>query len=232
METKIPIFIMIKRYNAFTIKCLKNLFKYTGSSQYKLTIINNGKIDDNEIILDKIEDGVDVEFVDFDQEVSVAFAYNFAIKQQLKDEEFFIILHNDCFVSPNWLDNMVFCYGQNKDDVNFYAIYPRSNYYGHDNDLELHKHFVKNKLSQMEYLTIDDIEKNIKKVYPEGFEKYCEDVTKNNIELYSVKTDCFGFCALIKSDLFLQTLFVFLQRHAKLNFKITCKICTKSVHYY
>ena len=200
---KTPIFMMFKEYNAWTKLSIEYLLKNTDKNKYRIIFINNGCYNESkDIVIDK-----DVEhcFIDHKIEIGVSCAYNRAIKSHIVEEEFFVILHNDVFVSSGWLEELIDCYNDNKKEI--YAVYPRSNYYAHEEDLCLHLSFIKNKLSPKKYLTTNDIESNMYKTYEDfnGFYDYSKTISREYHTACAFKNELYIFCTLFDSKLFLES---------------------------
>ena len=202
MEDKVPIFLMFHNNAEWTNLCLEYLRKNTEESTYRLILINNGSTDRQKKIVEANMIDGDV-LVSFDNSVVVAFGYNFAIENHLDDSEYFVILHNDVFVSHGWLDRMK-AHADSYDD--FSAIFPRANYCTEGTpskyDEDLKENFLKFKTSNKVYVSKDDILKVVEKTYEEfdGFDNFTSSVGKSSSGMMTVSDELCCFCTLFKSE--------------------------------
>jgi len=204
---------MFKNQKYWTLKSVEYLYENT-KADYRLIVIDNGS---EQSVSDSIKEfiqskNIDFEWIRYSDSLGVSFAYMDAIKIHLKDSDSFVILHNDVFVSKNWLTKILLhkknIEGQN--DIKWSCIFPRTNYCTENTptkyDEEVKELFVKNKLSSKSFMTKNQIEENINLVYEKfnGFDSYSQLIELDNKEFFNISQEFCCFCTLFNSKLFFE----------------------------
>lgn len=212
METiKTPIFFMFQNQKNWTEKSLEYLFKFTEEDEYELILINNGsskKICSS--IVSFCKENIDkFELVNYDKECGVSYAYMEAIRKYGLERNF-VILHNDCFVTKDWLkilkEKEQFL--SINEEVSFSCIFPRTNYSTEGTpscfDNEIKKDFCEKKLSNKSFYTKEDISDNLDEVYyrHSSLEEYSEKIKAENSSKYKIVEEMCIFCTLFNYEAF------------------------------
>ncbi|MDO8610281.1 MAG: glycosyltransferase family 9 protein [bacterium] len=176
------------------------------TSQYKLIVINNGS---NEYIKNEVKKHLsdDDIFLDFEDPVGVACAYNEAIKRYC-DEKYFVIVHNDVIVSHGWLENLLVHAEKIKKEYNtFCCIYPRTNYANESSpslyDQSLKDKFIENKINNKIISDGTMIDNNIVSTYDQsGIDGHAKSCTNNYKNTYRRIDESSSFCTMYDVDNF------------------------------
>lgn len=205
---KVPIILVFYNQGNWTSICIDMVRKNTLPKEYKLIVIDNGsnkKISEN--IKKKIKQNEI--FHRFEEPVTMSFLYNYAVKQYTdENDKYFVILHNDVFVTKGWITNMVGLADKiNKKGEQISVIYPRTNYSTEGTptsyDDSILKKFIKIKVSSKKFISESDISLGLKQLYrgKGGLEKYAAKINKENLNKYAVCEEGSLFCTFFnRSD--------------------------------
>jgi len=204
---KIPIIIMFKNIKSWTKLCLEFLENNTSRELFRLIVIDNGSLDSVSKEIKPLLNDDDI-FIRYPENLGVSFCYNDVIKKHV-NEKYFVILHNDCLVSPRWLDNLIsHAESLSENGIDFSAIFPRTNYLNQNTaseyDNELRTIFESIKISNKGYSGEMTIRKNIEETYSSygGFEEYAKKINNDFMDEFKLSDELCVFCTLFKSDEF------------------------------
>lgn len=203
---KTPILLMFKNNRAWTEKCLEYLINNTPKDLYSLILINNGSNEKNSEHIERsfLENSTIIYEKYFDS-IGVSSAYNKAYEKYVDGKsDYFIILHNDCLVSKGWLEKLLKHAAKIKEDDFFSFVFPRTNYATENTpsqlDEDIKDKFVKIKKNNKFRFTRRDIEENLEDLYgPHGFDKFCDDISKDFNENYKIVEEISSHCLLCDS---------------------------------
>jgi len=202
---KIPIIVMFRNIKSWTKVCLEFLEENTSRDLFKLIVIDNGSLEtvSNEIKSLLKKDDV---FIRYPINLGVSFCYNDVIKRYV-NEKYFIILHNDCLVPPEWLENILnHANNLSENGIEFSAIFPRTNYLNqntaseYDNDLRIR--FESLKLPNKGYSGEKTIRNNIEEIYRPygGYYEYSKEIKNNFTDEFKLSDELCVFCTLFKTE--------------------------------
>jgi ADP-heptose:LPS heptosyltransferase len=211
---KVPVFLMFKNQRFWTLKVLEHLFKNTKDELYDLVLINNGSNRECvKFILHFLENNnKKYNFVDFENQIGVSLAYMESIQKYVKkDNDCFVILHNDVLVTSNWLEKLLNI-KQNIDSESGFewsCIFPRTNYCNEESvsqyDQEIKNNFLKIKPSSKIYFDNKTIEEHVEDVYKEsnGIDEYSSFIEKKFSNMFKICQEICCFCTLFNKESFL-----------------------------
>lgn len=175
-----------------------------------MVLINNGSVPGIALkIKDFVKDRKNVIYHDFPEPIGVSYAYNFCISKYGYDSEYFIILHNDVLVTPNWFSNLI-RHAENltTSGKDFSAIFPRTNYCTELTpslrDSAIREAFIKIKPHNKTLFDDEIINGVIHELYVqrEGLYKYAEKISKDFNGMYKIVDELCVFCTLFHTQNF------------------------------
>lgn len=203
---------MFQNQKFWTLKAVEYLAKNTNPNLYKLILIDNGSDEKIGLKVKEFSESLisDIEYVYHKKELGVSFAYMSAIKDHGKNSDYFVVLHNDVFVSCGWLDSFINHVKliENKDVVDWSCIFPRASYCTEETpcsfDKEIKDIFIEKKLYSKAFFTTEEIEKNLEDIYCEfdGFDSYSKNVKSQNLNYFKIVQEMCVFCTMFKSKVF------------------------------
>ena len=207
---KIPIFLMFYDNFIWTKTCINRIIKFTNKDKYNLILINNGSNSKTVESVKMLDSFVPENFINFENPISIYSAYNIAIKKKSQDSDFFVIIHNDTFVTENWLEGLEngfnYSFKSDIDSNDILSVFPRTNYCNegfptiYDNDVKMQ--FLNNKIGNKEYLNDISLQSVLDKTYNSTLEEYAEKINLDNSGQYKITQEICSFCTMFRTKLF------------------------------
>lgn len=199
--SKVDCFLMFKNNPAWTLKCIEYFKKYTDPKLCRLVLVNNGS---DERIVKAIKDKIkNIEILDLNVSVGVAYAWNYAIQKKC-ESEYFVLLHNDVLVTEGWLEKLLSVFENEDELTKFSCVYPRTayavEYSAWKFDLEINKKFLENKTNNKSYINNSIIENVLSETYKDydGLKNYAKKIEDDNLNSFNIVDEVSIFCTLFK----------------------------------
>ena len=167
----ITIIIPVFNALAYTKTCLENVYKYQGTYDFEVIIVNNGSTDGTKEWLEQSKKQfTNLNVYNLEKNKGFGPAVNIGIQKSISD--YVMILNNDTIPSPNWIEGLILAFEK---DSSLGIVSPVTNYVG-------------------EGLQVNSDSRNIS---PDDIEEFANKIANRNEIIYEPNRLVF-FCAMIR----------------------------------
>jgi len=179
--------------------CIRRLAAHT--QEYELIVVDNGSDSETVRFIKGLEEqGVASRTVINSENLGYAAGCNQGIR--LSSCQHVVLLHTDCFVTPDWLLKLTRHF-RHRDGFRMGAVVPVTNYANESfpvYDAELRDRFVEYKLPNKSDPDEDEVESVLNHTYPGGLDQFSGAIEWRTPLVYS--TEISSFCTAFSRDVF------------------------------
>jgi GT2 family glycosyltransferase len=201
MDKQVDLVISVFNQLTYTQLCLASVLKHTKQHLYNLIVVDNGSLPSTRKYLNELFNNKQIDkIIRYDTNSPVAKVYNEAATGTA---EYICFLHNDCIVTPDWLNNLVNHFQNNLAYEEEAAVLNPSTNYALEGAcvvVPINRKFIQHKLPNKEKHTVAQIENVLQQTYSKSLEEVAKDFKDEKALIFTKELN--SFCMLFRRKAF------------------------------